>query len=126
MRSKWVRVALGVPLAFSVLVIALGVAPVILPPPFLYALYFISLASPIVAVLGMSFVDRGEWGGWTIALVLACSLARIALFILNFADPGSYYVWPVDAALSLILFFVGKQRSGEESPRRSVSGRSAP
>jgi len=112
MAPKLIRVALSVPLAFSVLVFALGLASVALPGPVVTALYAVSLLSPIVAALGMAFADRGTWSGKTLAVVLVCSALRIVLFVLNFTDPGSYYVWPVDAALSVVLFFVGRKHSG--------------
>lgn len=113
MASKLIRVALSVPLAFSVLVLALGLASVALPGSVVTAMYVVALVSPIVAALGMAFVVPGTWSGKAMVVVLVCSALRIALFVLNFTDPGSYYVWPADAVLSVVVFFVGSRRSDQ-------------
>ncbi|MDY6055961.1 hypothetical protein [Micrococcus sp.] len=107
MTSTLIRAALSVPLAFSILVVVLGLGSVVLPGPVMTGMYALSLLSPIVAAAGMTFAGQGAWSGRALAVVLVCSALRIVLFVLNSTDPGSYYVWPVDAVLSAVLFFVG-------------------
>ena len=119
MASKLIRVALSVPLAFCVLVLALGLASVALPGPVVTAMYVVSLLSPIAAALGMALVVPGTWSGKAMVVVLVCSALRIALFVLNFTDPGSYYVWPADAVLSVVMFFMGRRSSGQEGREHS-------
>lgn len=53
-----------------------------------------------------------------LAVVLLCAALRIVLYVLHLTDPGSYYVWPADAALSVMLFLQGRRH---EDTRRERS-----
>lgn len=117
MSQSWVRVALSIPLGFGVLVMALGMASLSWPLGLLNGLWVLSLIAPLIALAGML---RGpvRAGLGPVAVVAVCAVLRCVLFVLHLVDSsGSYYVWPVDAVLSLVLLVVGWKAVGGRGGR---------
>ncbi len=117
MAPSWVRVALSIPLGFSILVLALGLASLSWPLGLLNGLWVLSLLAPLIALAG-TLRGPGHAGLGPAAVVAVCAVLRCVLFVLHLVDSsGSYYVWPVDAVLSLVLLVVGWKAVGRRGVR---------
>ncbi|MDO5635256.1 MAG: hypothetical protein Q4G34_10365 [Micrococcus sp.] len=105
--ARRVRIALSIPLALTVLVIALGAFSVFVPLGLLYGLWGVSLVAPVAGLFGIHASSALHLTRGVAALILGCVAVRALLHFAHVIDPGSSYVAPLDLVISFVLFRVG-------------------